>query len=370
MENMSFARLITALAVLGVSGSGWAPTLHAQEPGAAVATETNQARELFQSGVQRYEAGQYKEALADFERAYALKPHPLVQVNIANCYDKLNQPADALNHFEAFLASPEGSPAQREEVRTAVARLSQSAGKISIRATPPGAAGVIDHQRTAQPLQWVSVGRHRVDVSAEGYEPATRVVDVHAGETVDVHVELAASQGPVPTPPVAGTAAQPLVTPTEAASSVAQTDESEETIEPIALRAAPVAATPSHPAAGLPANVWIAGGATFGLGVVAVVTGQLALAANREFDTNLAALRNPALTEYQRAGAWARGIDAADRADALAAVTDILLTFTFVGVGLTTYFYLADRDASERQRVRVGLRSDAKSGRLELRGTF
>lgn len=366
MENMSFARLIVLLVAASLSGPGWASAVRAQAP----AVETSQARELFQSGVERYEAGKYTEALADFERAYALKPHPLVQVNIANCYDKLNQPADALSHFEAFLASTEGTPEQRDEVRAAVARLSQAAGKLTIRATPPGAAGVIDHQRTAQPLQWVSVGRHRIDITAEGYEPAVRVVDVHPGETVDVQVELTTTQGPAPTPPVASTAAQPLATPSEAASSVAQSDENSETLEPIAIKAAPAPATQSHPAAGLPANVWISGGATFGLGVVAVVTGQLALAANREFDTNLAALRNTALTEYQRAGAWARGVDAADRADALAAVTDILLTFTFVGVGLTTYFYLADRDASERQRVRVGLRTDAKSGRLELRGTF
>ena len=366
MENTSFARLIVLLVAASLSGSAWAPAVRAQAP----AAETNQARELFQSGVERYEAGKYTEALADFERAFALKPHPLVQVNIANCYDKLNQPADALSHFEAFLASTEGTPEQRDEVRAAVARLSQAAGKLTIHATPPGAAGVIDHQRTAQPLQWVSVGRHRIDVSAEGYEPAVRVVDVHPGETVDVQVELAPSQGPAPTPPVAGTAAQPLVTPSQAASSVAQSDENSETLEPIAIKTTPAPATNARTAAGLPANVWISGGATFGLGVVAVVTGQLALAANREFDTNLAALRNSALTEYQRAGAWARGIDAADRADALAAVTDILLTFTFVGVGLTTYFYLADRDASERQRVRVGLRTDAKSGKLELRGTF
>lgn len=360
MEKMSLGRLFALLIMAGVSGAGWVPATLAQEAGA----DTSQARELFQSGVERYEAGQYAEALGDFERAYALKPHPLVQVNIANCYDKLNQPAEALSHFEAFLASTEGSAAQRDEVRAAVARLAKAAGRLSIRATPAGAQGVIDQKRTAQPLQWVSAGRHRVDVSAEGYEPALRVVDVQPGETVEVNVELAPAHGPLPTPPVASA---PVPPPTAAATSVAQEPTVDEYIEPIAIKETP---KKEHPAAGLPASVWISGGATFGLGVIAVVTGQLALAANREYDTNLAALRNPALTEYQRAGAWARGIDAADRADALAAVTDILLTFTFVGVGLTTYFYLADRDASERQRLRVGLRSDAKSGRLELRGTF
>jgi hypothetical protein len=366
MEKMSFGRLVLVSILACVSSAAWTPArfASAQQVGGAA----NPARELFQSGVERYEAGQYADALKDFERAYALKPHPIVQVNIANCYDKLNQPAEALSHFEAFLASTEGSAAQRDEVRSAMARLSKGAGRLSIRATPAGAQGVIDQKRTAQPLQWVSVGRHRIDVTAEGHEPAIRVVDVQPGETVEVNVELAQSQGPAPTPPVASTHVEPPVAPSNAASAaVALEPAIDETLEPIAIK--PIAKK-DHPAAGLPASVWISGGATFGLGVIAVVTGQLALAANREYDTNAAALRNPALSEYQRAGAWARGIDAADRADALAAVTDILLTFTFVGVGLTTYFYLADRDASERQRLRVGLRSDAKSGRLELRGTF
>jgi tetratricopeptide (TPR) repeat protein len=362
MEKMSLGRLIAVLTLAIASGPRWTTQAFAQPASA----ETSQARELFQSGVERYESGQYTRALADFERAYALKPHPLVQVNIANCYDKLDQPAEALSHFEAFLSSTEGTPAQRDEVRAAMARLGQTAGRLSIRATPPGAQGVIDHQRTAQPLQWVSAGRHRVDISADGYEPAVRVVDVKPGETVDVQVELTVSQGPAPLPPVASTAPEPAIAPSTAAAAAAP--EVAETIEPIAIKLEPSAAARTQQ--GLPANVWISGGATFGLGVVAVVTGQLALAANREYDTNLAALRNSALTEYQRSGAWARGIDAADRADALAAVTDILLAFTFVGVGLTTYFYLADRDASEKQRARVGLRSDAKSGRLMLGGSF
>ena len=227
------------------------------------------------------------------------------------------------------------------------------------------AQGVIDQKRTAMALQWLSAGRHRVDITAEGYEPAVRMVDIRPGQTAVLSVDLARKPAPEATLPAARAA--PPIAASSRANATAQPPRSDETLAPTAIKTAPAK---EHPAAGLPASVWISGGATFGLGVIAVVTGQLALAANREYDTNLAALRNSALTEYQRAGAWARGVDAADHADALAAVTDILLTFTLVGVGLTTYFYLADRDASERQRLRVGLRSDARSGRLELRGSF
>ena len=105
-------------------------------------------------------------------------------------------------------------------------------------------------------------------------------------------------------------------------------------------------------------------------GVVAVVTGQLALAANREFDTNLSAVRNSMLSEYQRAGAWARGVDAANRADALAAVTDVLLAMTLVGAGLTTYFYLADRNQTETPASRVTLRASPRAGQVAVQGTF
>jgi hypothetical protein len=98
--------------------------------------------------------------------------------------------------------------------------------------------------------------------------------------------------------------------------------------------------------------------------VTAVVTGQLALAANRDFNENLSAVRNPMLTEFQRAGAWARGVDAANRADAFAAVTDVLLALTLVSAGLTTYFYLADHDETPNVRVRT------QAGRLQLKAVF
>jgi hypothetical protein len=337
-----------------------APAAAAPAPAAPAAPDTdsdaeaNRPKQLFDSGVQSFEEGRFADALASFEQAYRLKPHPLVQVNIANCYDKLNQPAEALEHFEAFLASSPGNSAQRDEVRTAVARLSKLAGRLNLQLTPEQAAGTLDDQAVLHPPnQWVTAGRHRLSFAASGYEPAVRVVDVRAGETVEVSVNLQ----PLPPPTLATSAAPAAAGPTAVGSSPPSSP---------AVGASGVSSA-SRP---LPANVWISGGATFGLGVVAVVTGQLALAANREFDTNLGAVRNSTLTEYQRAGAWARGVDAANRADALAVVTDVLLAMTLVGAGLTTYFYLADRNQPETATPRVSLRASPRAGELALRGHF
>ena len=91
---------------------------HAQENAAAQDAERTKirAKQMFEQGVSEYEAGEYTDALASFLEAYRLKPHPMVRVNIANCYDKLDKPVEAIFHFELFLSSKVGSPEQRDEI--------------------------------------------------------------------------------------------------------------------------------------------------------------------------------------------------------------------------------------------------------------
>jgi hypothetical protein len=316
--------------------------VHAQEAPSAEVPETNEARSLFQAGVADYEAGRYGEALGEFEQAFRLKPHPAVQVNIANCYDRLKRPVDAVEHFEAFLASGEGSVDQRAEVQIALAELSKQIGMLSLHITPTTAhINLDDGGELRHDGHWVSPGRHHLEISSPGYESAVRDIDVRPGEVAEVRVDLARE----------ASAHAPKDTTTPAPAAV-----------PATLPLEPPRASSG---AGLATDVWVSGGATFVLGITAAVTGQLALAANREFDTNLIAVRNPMLTEFQRAGAWARGVDAANRAETLAAATDVLLVLTLVGAGVTGYLYIAGRDAEPAQaQVSVG------AGHVQLRGRF
>jgi hypothetical protein len=341
---------LLAWAALGSEVLGQAPP-PAPEPTAAEAT---QARELFQEGVAHYETRRYTEALASFQEAYRRKPHPLVLVNIANCFDKLQRPVEAIENFEAFLASGEGSEKQRDEVRAAVTELQKQLGSITFRVSPPAARIAIDdieRPAGASEQQRVQVGRHHVSISATGYETVLRLVDVHPQETTDITVDLK------PLPNLAlEPSAPPAPAPAENLAVIAPVPPPApyQPVPPLTAAAKRDSSTP----------LWLAGGATFALGVSAVVTGQLALAANRDFNENLSAVRNPMLTEFQRAGAWARGVDAANRADAFAAVTDVLLALTLVSAGLTTYFYLADHDETPNVRVRT------QAGRLQLKAVF
>lgn len=91
-------------------------TVPARQPGSK-----SDARQHFLQGTQFYASGDYADALAEFETAYAIAPTPAVLMNIAACLESLGRLADALDVLERFIAeSPPGSAA----VTKAMARAS------------------------------------------------------------------------------------------------------------------------------------------------------------------------------------------------------------------------------------------------------
>ena len=108
-----------------------------------------------------------------------------MNVNIANCYDKLGKPLLAIFHFERFMEAKAGSPAQQAEVTAALARLRKQVGTLVLRVTPDGALVIVDReqQRRApilEPMQ-LQAGEHTLEVQLEGYATVERKVIVTAG---------------------------------------------------------------------------------------------------------------------------------------------------------------------------------------------
>src|SRR5262249_16622286 len=103
-----------------------------------------QAKAAFEQGVAEYAAGHYAQARVSFGLAYQIRPHPIVNGNIANCYDKLGKPLQAIATFRRFLDSDAGSPEQRMEVKSAIERLEHDVGRVMLRVTPDGASVTID----------------------------------------------------------------------------------------------------------------------------------------------------------------------------------------------------------------------------------
>jgi hypothetical protein len=103
----------------------------------------------------------------------------------------------------------------------------------------------------------------------------------------------------------------------------------------------------------LPTSVWIAGGVTLALVAVATVTGVLALRANSDFQHYSDARWDPTATTVTKLTAYNEARDAADRANALALTTDILLGGALIGAAATTYLIITAQDEEQPAHARL-----------------
>jgi tetratricopeptide (TPR) repeat protein len=214
-------RVLARLAVLAVcailAGAG-ASVAHADEPSAR---DRREARRLFRAGEQAYHAAKYALAADAFEAAYAILPAPQIAFSTAQAHrlqyfvDKDSKRlARAAELFREYLErTPEG--AQRDiavthlsEIEPMLQRLDEAANRFTVKpgdsgrapARPaevmltspvPGAQGSIAGTSGALPLKVeVEPGRYQATVTAEGYAPGTKTVDVVAGRFFVVEVPL------------------------------------------------------------------------------------------------------------------------------------------------------------------------------------
>ncbi len=159
------------------------------------------AHTAFSAGVQAYQAGHFEDALRHFQDAYRIAPSPVVRVNVANCYQQLGKPVEALFYFERFLAETgeHGSAQQRAQVRQAVAHLEQQVGEVTLRVAPDGATVTIDHSESRRaPIMdtiRLAAGHHTIDVSMDGYRSVHQNLDVRGGSRPDLQHLARAGRG-------------------------------------------------------------------------------------------------------------------------------------------------------------------------------
>lgn len=353
------------------------------------------AKALFEQGVADYDAGRYEQALASFQEAYRIRPHPLVNVNIANCYDKLGKALQAVFHFQRFLESDAGSPAQREEVNKALERLKQQVGKVLLRITPDGALAIIDQgeQRKSPILEAIQLeaGKHDLEVKLAGYRTVQRPLIVKGGTTLELSIALEpeGKNAPVPVvavvphvepapapPPVAPEPAAPVASAAEPTPAPATVQPhiaplSDETQPPETASATDQSPTRSS-GSELPSSVWIAGGVTLALVAVATITGFLAIRANSDFEHYKDARFDPSptTTTVMRLAAYNEARDAADRANAFALTTDILFGGAIVGAVATTVLIVTAQDEEQPAQARLVPAVNPHGAGLQLHTTF
>ena len=180
----------------------------------ALAADT--AKTFFQVGAQAYDAGRFEAAAEAFDEAYRLAPLPAILFSMAQAERKqfyvgrARQYLDrAIGHFRTYVEAKTAT--RRAEAADALAELEAVASRLSPRAEPAApeppratkarlmvttqaasARIAIDEQPPldAPFIGELSPGRHRVRVTAEGFFPEERAVELAPGPPAALDLPL------------------------------------------------------------------------------------------------------------------------------------------------------------------------------------
>jgi len=165
---------------------------------AALAADDPAARskELFQEAQKLYKQGKYADAIVKLDEANALKPHPVINYNIARCHEQLGDVPKALRAYRDYLRlSPDAK--DKQAVSDSIANLERKLKErglqqVMIFAEPATAAITVDGKElgTSPASIELTAGEHKVTVKAEGHETVDRPFAVALGRTDELTITL------------------------------------------------------------------------------------------------------------------------------------------------------------------------------------
>jgi hypothetical protein len=159
-----------------------------------------EAADRFDRALHLVDAGDLSGGLAEFQRAYALVPLPVVLYNIGLVNASLGKPVAAARALETVLKTPESlKPDFVERARQVLREQTERIGQVVVATNVKEGVVEIDNVETAHlplsgPLD-VAIGSHVVGVVAPGFAPARKAVLVAAHDKVDTQFELVAIEG-------------------------------------------------------------------------------------------------------------------------------------------------------------------------------
>ncbi len=213
MRTRSF---IAALLLAASSTAFPCPPVAAQEKDAV----TEMAKRRFQEGVKFFDQKRYEEARAAFLQAYALKHHPAVLLNLAQCELRSGHHLEAARHFTAYLHDPpaNGTGGERSDAEKGLASARSKLGRIQV-SVASGAEVLVDGEAVGQsPLPEAvdaAPGNHTVEAKLGGRTASTSVT-VSVGRSASASLSLEGGSAPVaPVPPPPASNPPPAASPSE-----------------------------------------------------------------------------------------------------------------------------------------------------------
>ncbi len=205
--HVGLTMLLSALVILAA-----APNLAAEQSQAAV----KEASTRFKRGVELFDEGDFRTALIEFRRAYAVAPDFNVLYNIGQTQYQLSDYAGAFGTLTRYLedGGEKIKADRRGEVESALKKLEARVGKLRVSSNVEGAEILVDDVKVgvtplAEPLL-VSAGRRKVSAASGTRPVVVRKIDVAGGDDVELSLDFPVLEKkpsgqitlPTPSPPV------------------------------------------------------------------------------------------------------------------------------------------------------------------------
>jgi hypothetical protein len=294
----------------------------APEPAAPASDAIEEARAHLRRANAHFDAGEFKEALAEFEDAYQSAPNYRILYNIGLVNLQLNRYAAALVALERYLedGGDEIDGERRENVIAELSQLRKKTGILSVASNVQGAEVRVDGQVVGvTPLGGLRLdaGTHSVILLGKDGRSTIGTATVRGGEESRITLELAVlPPRPEPLPPPAPL---PVAEPRVVAPKPAPRDDS------------------------LGPGVWAMWGITGAFTIAAVGTGVAALVAQRDHEEAVDA--RPVQGDLH---------ETADKALALSIATDVLIGLALASGGVSLYLTLTADEAEPKVDAALG----------------
>jgi hypothetical protein len=180
------------------------------------AAATERARKLHFEAARLFDEGKFPQAYVAFVAAWAIKKHPSIAGNLADCEVALGKYRDAAEHFRYIVKDTSGDakPADKRRAQERLDDVAKRIGALSVTVTPSGAELALDGAPLGKaPLAdavFVDPGQHTLEGQREGYLPSQVTFTVTAGSSQPVKLALATKEvsppprGPNPSVLIAG----------------------------------------------------------------------------------------------------------------------------------------------------------------------
>jgi hypothetical protein len=196
------ARLLLALsAIAAPSPNAWAQG----NPPSRGADDVTRARALDKEGAKAYADGRYNDAIRYYEEAHRLGGPPFELWNIAKCRLRMDQPAEAAEMLEKYLALPNLPADDRAEATRELEELRKRTSTLTVSSSPSGAdvtldGKLLDGSKTPMSIT-VPPGQHSVTVTWPNRATYTRQVEAKYGRAIIVDATPGESSAPPPPKP-------------------------------------------------------------------------------------------------------------------------------------------------------------------------